>query len=799
MADGPNLYDDSQLNSYLSFGPLIKALKKNIDEGTPGMKKLYGKVMEEFESHPELLTTITDLNVLEPYSDLIEELLSAVFPLTSANYMYGVSLPFKHRTVYASSIFKQMLKPGTHEINVTDDQLGFSLNRDKIEFAYGLILRKYMGVNSPLFSRTLHPVPDRETGLTRYMELRIDGRFIDVNPVGEMPKLPESILNKQTNTIMSIQELMEQVPLSEFVFEGISVMRINDMTDQEVISQIKNRLLDLNAFSNASVYTELEKHVQSLVGLKDVTIGVTPFFKINNHYVYSDLHNNNSILFRHFHTTADKDEISDYCKLLFRENKKPLLFEELSEQALADLQCLQYYKMEGAQSLILCPLIHTDGILGLLEISSPAAGLLKPSHISKLEAAIPLFTLGLEKSLDRLNSKVDSVIKKKFTAVQPAVEWRFTEAALNYIVNQQTRAENQIERIVFEDVYPLYGAIDIRNSSTVRSHAIQLDILEQLELARHVIRKTQHQNFPLLQEIEFKINKYIDSASDVLQSGEELAIQDFLQGQLAAVFNHLKNTDNHVKNDVDHYFAALDPQIGMLYHHRKEYEQSVSKINETLSRLIDKEQASAQKIYPHYFERYVTDGLEYNIYIGQCISPRKKFDEIYLRNLKMWQLTVLAKAARVTHALEKELSHTLRTTQLILSHGQTLSILFRTEERKFDVDGAYNVRYEIVKKRIDKAHIKNSTERLTQPGKIAIVYSQLKDAEEYSEYIEFLQSKKLLKEGVENLDLEELQGVVGLKALRVEVNFEDIPAPPKKFQLSQNATEQLISSTSVTK
>lgn len=64
----------------------------------------------------------------------------------------------------------------------------------------------------------------------------------------------------------------------------------------------------------------------------------------------------------------------------------------------------------------------------------------------------------------------------------------------------------------------------------------------------------------------------------------------------------------------------------------------------------------------------------------------------------MWQLTVLTKAARVTHELEKELSHPLRTTQLILSHGQTLSILFRTEERKFDVDGAYNIRYEIVKK-----------------------------------------------------------------------------------------------------
>ncbi|HET9431554.1 MAG TPA: GAF domain-containing protein, partial [Chitinophagaceae bacterium] len=164
-----------------------------------------------------------------------------------------------------------------------------------------------------------------------------------------------------------------------------------------------------------------------------------------------------------------------------------------------------------------------------------------------------------------------------------------------------------------------------------------------------------------------------------------------------------------------------------------------------------------------------------------------------LRNMKMWQLTILAKAARMTHKLEKELSHPLRTTQLILVHSIPLSISFRTEERKFDVDGAYNMRYEIVKKRIDKVRIKDTNERLTQPGKIAVVYSQSKDAGEYLEYIEFLQNQKLIKPGVEQLDLEELQGVVGLKALRVDVNFETESKPAdQKIELSNITSQQLI-------
>lgn len=788
-------FDESLINCRLSFRPLVTALKKNMAEGNPGVQKLYGNVVAEFESHPGLMENISDLGVLLPHAELIEELLAAIFPPTSSSHenIYAIALPFKFQTVYTSRLFHHLfIKPGTNEVNMPDSATSFSLSRERLQFAYGMILRKYCGYNSPQATGWTHPYSDPHTGLTKYLELKIDARFIDVNPIGEMPKLPESIICQRSNRIMTIDELMKEVPLEKFVFEGLAIVRVNDVTQHEVISLIKNSLLNINAFSDASVYTELENHIRSLIAIKDVKIGVTPFFKVNGHYVYSDLHNNNSLLFKHFHTNSDKDEVSDSCKLLFRDHDQPVVFETLNEQTLTEVEYLQYYYMEGGRSLIICPLRLKDELLGILEIMSETPGKLRHVHVPKIEAAIPLFTLGLEKSLEGLDTQIDKVIKQQFTAVQPAVEWKFTEVALNYIVNKQHNEDVKIERIAFSDVYPLYGSIDIRNSSTERSHAIQLDLVEQLELARKVVKKVQSDMpFPLLQEIEFKIDKYIASASDVLLSDEEISIHDFMQGQVVSIFNHLHSTHPSVKNEVEAYFASLDPQIGMLYHHRKEYEQSISRINDTLARFVDKEQASAQKVYPHYFERYVTDGLEFNIYIGQSISPRKKFDEIYLRNMKMWQLTVLAKAARVTHELESQLSHPLRTTQLILAHSIPLSISFRTEERKFDVDGAYNIRYEIVKKRIDKVRIKDTNERLTQPGKVAIVYSQAKDATEYMEYIEFLQNQQLLKPGVEKYDLEELQGVVGLKALRVDVNLDGARSD-NTVELSNTTSRELI-------
>jgi hypothetical protein len=211
----------------------------------------------------------------------------------------------------------------------------------------------------------------------------------------------------------------------------------------------------------------------------------------------------------------------------------------------------------------------------------------------------------------------------------------------------------------------------------------------------------------------------------------------------------------------------------MLYNHRGQYEESITRINDVLDRFMDNEQKAAQEVYPHYFERYVTDGMEFNIYVGQSLSPSHPFNEIYVRNLKLWQLSLLAKAARITHSLEKRLSLPLQTTQLILAHSIPINISFRRKERKFDVDGAYNIRYEIVKKRIDKVHLKDSDERLTQPGMVAIVYSQQKEMAEYLEYIEFLQKDGLLGENIEHLELEDTQGINGLKALRVNVNLSE--------------------------
>jgi len=132
----------------------------------------------------------------------------------------------------------------------------------------------------------------------------------------------------------------------------------------------------------------------------------------------------------------------------------------------------------------------------------------------------------------------------------------------------------------------------------------------------------------------------------------------------------------------------------------------------------------------------------------------------------------MAAIAKYSHALIPQLARPVETTQLIFIHSQPIDIRFRKDEKRFDVEGAYNIRYHIVKKRIDKVNLRNSKERLTQPGKIALVYFSQKEADEYIGYIHYLQEQNILARDLEQLELEELQGVAGLKALRVSVNLE---------------------------
>jgi hypothetical protein len=76
---------------------------------------------------------------------------------------------------------------------------------------------------------------------------------------------------------------------------------------------------------------------------------------------------------------------------------------------------------------------------------------------------------------------------------------------------------------------------------------------------------------------------------------------------------------------------------------------------------------------------------------------------------------------------------------------------------------------------------------VTQPGRIAIVYSNPAEALEYRGYLEYLHHLGYVAPEVEDLELEELQGVHGLRALRATVTLREAPDRSVAFDVARAA------------
>jgi hypothetical protein len=386
---------------------------------------------------------------------------------------------------------------------------------------------------------------------------------------------------------------------------------------------------------------------------------------------------------------------------------------------------------------------------------------------------MPYLQLAIRNSIRHFHSRLGELIKEHFTPIQPSVEWKFAESAWNYMRVREKHGEAEMGTVSFDSVYPVYGMIDIRNSSGERSRCVQQDLLDQLNLISETISNMKlhvdDEEREHLNNILFRNEVMRSRVEGVLLAEEEMRVSEYLEHEIRSMFRHFGRDRSEIDRLAKNYLHSVDKENGYLYRNRRDFDESISAINSLVTKHLVGEEAKLQRIFPHYFDKYKTDGIEYDIYIGDAISRDRQFDHMYLRNLRLWQISCMVDITRKTAALMPELKIPLQTTQLILVHSNPICITFRNDERRFDVEGGSNIRYELIKKRIDKVRIRGTGERLTQPDKIAIVYTQARELEEYEDYIRLLQKKNMLSPHVEKLELEEVQGLSGLKAIRVTV------------------------------
>ncbi len=727
------------------------------------------EMVSEFKKFPELINGFSDFSLLEKYKDQVDLLLDPLFPEALLdNEIKAAIIPFSFTSFKFTNRLENILKNAGEEyvFNVKN----FEENTMYImscTFILGLVYGYQVDLKRPFFFE----IPDQNTGITRHYRAAFNGDFSEVIPTEKAPKITEKDYKELLDNFDDIEVWKEKFPPNSYIFKGFGIINLFDVTVDETITSIRANLLK----SGDNLVEELQQNLREFFNINDLMLGFS-VFDINNNLENTRIKKSKSLLL------DDQLEIS--CSGFFCNYSLDRIFKKYESVAISDVEKYgkhnkqnQLYKQlhkKGIQSVLLIPIKPSNGTdLAVLEIASPRPFELNSINENKLKDIIPAFEVAVKRASEEHQNILEATIQEHYTSIHETVKWRFYEAAEKYHNDLQDENHSlKLDEIVFDDVFPLFGQSDIKGSSIARNNAIKEDLITQLTLAINVLNEAcKNEKLPIYHEMMFRVNEYLNEVKNGLKAGDEIGILDFLKREIYPVFSHVKDLSKELSTEVEVYMDRLDNNLHVVYEKRKDYEHSVTLLNDKLAKFLDTKQVEAQEMFPHYFERYKTDGVEYNMYIGQSLVKNKTFDLLYLYNLRLWQLQMMCEVENIAFIARKEMNHDLRVASLILVHSNSMAIKFRMDEKQFDVDGAYNIRYEIIKKRIDKAHIKGTKERLTVPGKIAIVYSQEKDALEYLKYIKYLQSKNPLGK-VEHLELEDLQGVSGLKALRVEVIYQ---------------------------
>lgn len=755
--------DDFPFKTTLSLSPLIAYWEEKLGKDRGCNTERIRQQIDLLNQMPELLGSIQDVSIVNKYIDTVDRLMEDIFPgALWENDLKAVSVPFRFESFYATPKLKELklLESSNYseKLNIDKKTLLFRLTLQ----AYTIILEQFYNANFSVDEPFVFTINDKFTGLPRHYKVDVDLKFMQVKANGKVKPLRAQQINFLINRYNDLDLWMQLLPPENFEFSGFAIYDFTEVTMEETISSLRYDLLDKDSVSTESGFQDLQQKLRVLFGLPGIQLGFASCPNVREFDTsYARRIWNGLILTQECDLALSDLKGSIYEPVL----KKGLTIVVEDLNVLPNPTRIEQKLLEaGLRNLIIAPLQYEGSTIGLMELASPIPGELNALSTIRLKEILPLFALAMNRSLDELRSSIQSIIKEKYTAIHPIVEWRFTQAAINLLERMERNSGSEIEPIVFRDIYPLYGSSDIRSSAIERNKAIQGDLLEQLVLAKEVILAAKD-NMPLsiLDELMFKIDKYSQSIVHELGSGDEGIILDFLRQEIEPLFDHFLRKDS-AQHAIQAYRSAINNPYKAVYNKRRAYEESLYLINDTISSFLDREEEKAQQIFPHYFEKYKTDGIEYNIYIGASLLNNGDFQPIYLKNMRLWQLMLTCEIARRIQKLRANLKLPLEITQLILVHSDSISIRYRLDEKKFDVDGANNIRYEIIKKRIDKATVRGSEERLTQPGKIAIVYSQQKEAQEYMRYLEFLQSEGYIEEEVEHLEVEELQGVQGLQA-----------------------------------
>ncbi|MGG5903446.1 hypothetical protein [Sphingobacterium daejeonense] len=762
-----DIHQDGNLVETLSLQPFIKYLEKKVNQ--PGMlvpKLAYELVQRKFKDFGD----ITAEN-LSSYVDVFELMyhLAKGIP-ADQEVKWGLGFPVSDRVFYGTESFFNLVETDFYKISPHNAKGLWDFDFINKQL-FLLVLERFFDI-TPIRRNTRFFKKINE--FRHYYELELDFTFVEIKVNGEMPLIDlTSLNNKETVEYEDIIPILERFDLSKFTFSGFTICTIRDFQNEYITENLQDLINNISIYKGHDGLAKLNEILAGILTKNGVKTSFYPILKLNDTPILSPELGKNSVILRDdlfYEHYYNKGALYQYL-----ENPTILAFgvEEGIDSENSKLK--DVLKNSGIVSYACFPLVSNHNLVGLFEVYSNEGTVLTRNMLIQVQSFHDLMKQLANEIVLSFRNELNNIILHRYTALQPAVAWKFNQVAAQYLgdVLNHTQEVEQ-EKIIFKQVYPFYAAIDVKDSSLLRNESNRNDLKIRLEFVEKLIHALKiEERFEIDNEflIRFEeVKKWVQGANldhymlDILAFFQE-DINQFIKKlgeRIPDSIPYLNDFRSKLKYSYEDFFSSSEL-----------FEKSLQAVNQTIKSELQDFNSKVQSIYPSYFESFRTDGIEYDLYMGQSISPMVPFKPKLLKEIRKQQIINIALIGKKTHFLKDRLSLPLETTQLIFIHPTPIDISFREDERRFDVEGSYNIRYQIIKKRIDKAYINNSSERLVQPGTIAIVYSRHQVAGELKACLAEVAEMGFISSFIEEFDLENLQGISDLKAMRVKINLEN--------------------------
>ncbi|MGV0757055.1 hypothetical protein ACTS95_13445 [Empedobacter brevis] len=758
-----NFIDILPIKIIYSFESLIEELERseyNFGEFNAFLE--YLKV-----ARPELIEGVETFEDFEKLIKNVEPIIEKIIPKPLVKYnLKAITFPFSDKFIFATDRLKELIDKKQSRLKFNYEDLDYET---LYKFCSCFILSKYYHKNLD-FNLSNQLVIENENGYKTYLGTDINHDYFKIFPSDKKFELTEDEIEELLNNYEDTELWMKKIPIGSWIAKGFNLVSFFDNTTEIALSNLKTKLLSYGE-SFEVVRTDIISALKSIFRINDLEVGFSAYNSDKNQIEVSHLLQLNDSLLVDDRKKLKLNEIA-CADLEHKISKSDYYVVSNVDSTLSKYpqdKMLRIANNSGIKSLILYPLKNGNSCLGILEIASREASVFNRINANLLREITPLLEESIYRYTVEFENQINAYIQTEYTSLHPSVDWKFREKAREHLLHPEN--SKQKSQISFQNVYPIYGELDVRNSSIIRNQCLKQDYTNQINylvlVCNELYNRTKKDQF--LNYID-DLNHFLERIDHVDKIYFESELFDYITLHIHPEIPKYVQDDE--KSVIEEYLKKLDATTGLFYVERKKFDQSIVMTNSFLSNKLDTFQKDAQEIFPHYYERFKTDGIDYNLYVGRSIAPLKKFSYQNIREIRYWQLQAMIALEQSYKEIQKKTPLKIEVASLLYATNTTLDILFKLDEKRFDVNGYNNAKYEIIKKRLSKAFVKGTNERINQPQKICIIYTEDILREEYTNYINLLIDKKFLKKEIEYLEVDDLQGINGLLAIRVSINYK---------------------------